>query len=266
MAKYLSVALALLCGLPGVASALELKNIRPCYGLPLGAPRADAKCIPGDILFITYDIEGLSFDSKTGKANYVTTLELLDSKNKTVFEKKTPNETSPQLGGSRMPGDLHIITGRTLAPGKYNIRLTVNDRIANASKAFVYPFELLPQGFGFVGVTAPGVGFPGQNYVAQFALVDMALDKNKQPLVDIMMRVLDETGANQLTKPIYSSFPRDLPEEVNLEKENFIPLQFPIYLNRPGSFMIEVNAADKLSKKTIQLRYPLKVIEVPSAK
>jgi len=101
--------------------------------------------------------------------------------------------------------------------------------------------------------------------MAGFALVDMSLDKNKQPLVDVMMRVLDESG-KEVAKPIYSSLPKDLPEDTNLEKENFLPMQFPIYLNRVGSFQIEINAADKIANKKVQLKYPVKVIDVPGGK
>jgi hypothetical protein len=266
MVKLSSLALLGLCLLPGVSPALQLINITPRYGIPLGAPRTDTKCIPGDVLYITYDIEGLKIDEKTGKANYLTTLELLDSGNKVIFKKETPNESSPQLGGTRMPGDLYIETGRKQAAGKYLIRLTVNDRVAKETKAFVYEFELLPPDFGFVGVLAPAVGFPGQHYVANFILLDMTLDKNQQPSVDIMMRVLDETGKKEVAKPIYSNLPKDLPDDIDLKKDNFVPMQFPIYLNRAGSFIVEINAADKLAKKTIQLKYPLKVIEVPKGK
>ncbi len=262
MARLLFLSLVVLCLAAPAASALELKNVRPCFG-PLGATRGEkTKCLPGDFLFITYDIEGLKLDEKTGKANYLTTLELLDDNNNVPFKKDTPSEILPQLGGNSMPGDLHIILPRTQAPGKYSVRLTVNDRIGKDVKAFVYPFEVIAPSFGFVGVTAPRVGFPGQNYVAGFALVDMALDGKKQPNVHIMMRVLDGTGKNVVTQPILSTLPKDLPEEIDLKKENFVPMQFPIYLNRTGTYLIEVIAEDKISKKSIQLRYPLTVLDV----
>src|SRR5262249_39825468 len=74
-----------LLALIGTASpALELKNVRPSFG-PLGATRTDVKCLPGDVLFINYDIDGLKFDEKNGKANYTTILELIDSNNKVIF-------------------------------------------------------------------------------------------------------------------------------------------------------------------------------------
>src|SRR5947207_13392805 len=100
--RPVALALACLCLPAADASALELKNVRPCYG-PLGATRADTKCTPGDSLFITYDIEGLKLDPKTLRASYSTKLELIDSTNTVAFTKDTPNHVDPQLGGTRMP-------------------------------------------------------------------------------------------------------------------------------------------------------------------
>lgn len=266
MVKLLSVACVALLSIPGVSTALEFKNIRPCYGTPLGATRQDTKLVPGDVLFITFDIDGLMLDDKTGKANYTTTFEVLDPAKKTTVKKEMPNQPAAQLGGTRMPGVMFVETTPTMAAGKYAVRLTVTDKLAKESKSFVYDYELLPAEFGTVGVLAPGIGFPGQNYVANFALVNMGLDKKKQPLVDVMMRVLDESGTKEVAKPIYSSLPKDLPDDANLEKENFVAMQFPVYLNRVGTFVVEINAADKTSNKKLQIRYTLTVVDVPAGK
>ncbi len=90
----------------------------------------------------------------------------------------------------------------------------------------------------------------------------MTLNAGKQPDVDIAMRIYDATGKNLVTPQILSNLPRDMPEEVDLKKTNFVSMQFPIYLNRAGNFIIEIVAQDKLGKKNIQLRYPLTVLDV----
>lgn len=261
--KHSILALALVSLLPGWADALEIKNPRLTHG-PLGATRTDTNFLPGDYLFMSFDIDGLTFDPKTGKASYQTVLELYDSKNKKIFSKDTPNEVSAMLGGTRLPGDLHVIMGRDQAPGKYVIRLIVTDKLTKELKYFDYRFDLLPQSFGLVGVTAPAIGFPGQHYLASFALVDMGLDANKKPNVEVVMKVLDEAGTTPLAKPIYTILPKDLPDEIDLKKENFVPMQFPIYLNRPGRFVIEVDAVDKTNSKRSKLRYTLNVIDISS--
>src|SRR5580765_6595123 len=108
MSRLLTLSLVGMCFCPAGLSALELKNVRPSYG-PLGAARTNTKCVPGDSLFMTYDIEGLKINPKTMRANYVTTLELVDSTGQVAFKKDTPNDVAPQLGGNRMPGDLFVI-------------------------------------------------------------------------------------------------------------------------------------------------------------
>ena len=242
------------------ASALELKNVRPSFG-PQGATRTDVSCLPGDVLFVNYDIDGLKFDDKTGKANFTTILELIDPKGKVIFRKDTPNQKILQLGGTRMPGDLHVIMGRNDAPGKYTIRLTVVDNLVKESKSITYPFELLPQGFGMASVAAPAVGFPGQLYVAQYSLVDMKLDNKGNPNVIVGHRILDKDGKTPVAPDVLFAFPKDLPDEVDLSKNNFHLMQFPIYLNRPGQFTIEILAEDKNSQKKVHLKYPLTVLD-----
>ena len=255
-----ALALAVLCLGPSPLQALEITNIRPSYG-PLGATRSDVKLLPGDVLFMTYDIVGLKFDANTQKASYETKLEFVDGKGTQLFERKTPNSVTAQLGGDRMPGDLHVIIGRNQTPGKYSVRLTVTDQLAKQSKAFVYPVELLPQGFGFVGTTAPAIGFPGQHYMASFAVVDMALDKNKQPNVEVTIKVLDSAD-KAVTRPVIITLPKDIPEGIDIQKENFVPLNYPIYLNRPGQFTVDISATDKTGGKTARLRYTLSVLDL----
>ena len=218
--------------------------------------------MPGDSLFITYDIEGLKTQDKTGRASYVTTLELIDSSNKVAFKKETPNNVNLPLGGTRMPGDLIIVLGSNQKAGKHKVRLTVMDNLAKQAKSFEYAFDVVSPDFSFVGVSAKTVGFPGESYLATFAIVDMTLNAAKQPDVDIAMRIYDAAGKNLVTPQILSNLPRDMPEEVDLKKANFVSMQFPIYLNRTGSFIIEIVAQDKLGKKNIRLRYPLTVLDV----
>ncbi len=256
---------ALLLGLcPNLSEALEIKNVRPTFG-PYGALRTDTKVLPGDTVFLSYDVEGLSVDKKTNKVNFLTTLELVDANEKSLYKKETPTEMVLQLGGDRVPGDLYINTGPKQPPGKYTIRLTILDRSAKQSKAFTYPFELLKEDFGFAGIVAPGIGLPGQNYTAQFALINIALDAKKQPKVDVAMSVKDESG-NIVALPVFVNLPKDLPEDIDLQKVNFVPLTYPIYLNRPGRFTVEITAVDyNANKKRVDLRYTLTVIDLASA-
>ena len=260
--KRTLAALVVLCLVPGLAPAVDIKNIRPSFG-PLGPSRTTTKFLPGDVLFITYDIDALAVDEKTGKAIYETKLEFLDDKQMVLFERKTPNEVVPNLGGARMPGDLHVIIGKDFTPGKYTVKLTVTDKLAKQSKAILYPIQVLPRAFGFIGVMAPAVGLTNQHYLAEFGLVGFVPDaKTKLPKVEITIRVLDQND-----KPVVREskimLPEDLPKNTNGETLELVPLSFPLYLNRTGQFQIDITAVDKNGKNAeIQMRFPLTVVDI----
>ncbi len=254
-------ALVLAVGFPGQAWSLELKNVRPIYG-PLGTVRTDAKFLPGDFIYMTYDIEELKVDVKTRKASLVTIVEFLDNKNTVQFQRETPMEVVLSLGGDRVPGELNLLIQTQQSPGKYKVRLRVTDRLAKQSKSYEYPFEVIAPSFGIIGVLSPAIGVPGQRAHVQFALVNMKLDAKKLPKVEVTMRVLDDEG-KALSLPLKQLLPRDLPEEVkSLEKENFVPLLFPIYLNRPGRFTLAIDAFDQLATRKTELRVPLTVLDL----
>jgi len=263
MKRCIAVVALTLSLLPGTARALELKNVRPSYG-PLGAERKGTKLLPGDVMFMTYEIDGLKFDDKTGKARFETTLEFLQDGKKDALFVNGPvaTEITPQLGGTRIPGDVHVIIGPNRDPGKYTIKLTVTDKIAKDTKSFTYPVEVVAKDFGFVGVNAPTVGFPGQHYMASFGLVGMDLDKKNKPNVEVVIKVLE--NGKPATTPVSILLPRDLPDGIELAKANFVPLSYPLYLNRAGHFTFEITATDKSANKTATLRFPLTVLDVGS--
>jgi hypothetical protein len=262
----LLVASVLVVGLlPGMGAALEISNIKLRYG-PYGATRTELplKVLPKDVLVITYDLSGLSVDAKTGKAKYITTLELLNADKKVIFSKDTTNEPILQLGGGKMPGDLFVQVGAKQAPGKYTIHLKVTDKLEkNPNKAgseFNYPYEVLPDKFGLAGVSAPAIGVPGLPYAAEFALVNFTLDKKNLPKGEVNVRVLDEKGKE--VDAVKHILPVDLPAGVDLTEANILPFRHPIYLNRPGRFTVEITAEDKLGNTKVEMRYPFTVIDI----
>ncbi len=267
----LLVASVLVVGLlPGMSAALEINNIKARYG-PYGAARGDRKYLPKDVIVITYDLSGLNVDAKTGKTKYITKLELLDEQKldkkgmpTVIFgPKETTNEPILQLGGGKMPGDLFVQVGAKQTPGKYTIRLTVTDKLeknANlAASVFSYPYEVLPDKFGLVGVSAPAVGVPGVPYAAEFFLVNSALDKKNQPKGDVNIRVVDEKG--KTVDSVKHVLPIDL-DIANVPDLTMIPFRHPIYLNRPGRFTLEISAEDKLGNAKVQMSYPFTVIDI----
>jgi hypothetical protein len=262
MIRWLVAAALTMSLTPGLSYAIEITNIRPCYG-PFGAKRVGDTWLPGDVVFMAYDIEGLTPDTKTGLVKYTTTLEFVDPAGKILFSKPTPNEFIPALGGNKVPGDLHVFLATKQAPGKYEIRLTVEDEIGKNAKRFIYKFDVAKETFGFAGVSAPSVGFPGQHYSTQFGLVNLQLDKMGMPSAEVTVRVLDDKTRTLVGGAVKMVFPRDLPLDIDLKEANFLPLKNPIYLNRPGRFIVEITATDKLAgSPPVVLSYPITVFDV----
>src|ERR1043165_414568 len=226
-----------------VAKAVDLKNLRPCYG-KLGATRQDNTVLPNDYFFLMYDIERLATDPKNGKVSYITTLELTGP-DKTVQKlPPTPNEAIPELGGKNMPGEAFLRVRRDDPPGKYTLKLTVYDKIAKKEVYAFQTFTVVADTFGITDVNAPAVGFPGQHYVPRFVLVNSTLDGpkgSKFPKVEISMRILEK--GKPVAETVKTYLPDALPFGMNLEEFNAVPLSYPIYVNRPGRYTMEIGRA-----------------------
>src|SRR5262245_29873363 len=144
MWKFPALLLALASLAPGLASAVEVKSVRSTYGGFAGATRPDTKYLPGDVLFLEYELRGLMVGEKTGTVSYYSVLEFFDSSGKSISEKKNPKqELVLQLGGNSVPGDLNAVMGDNQPPGKYKLKLTVYDNNDKSGKPAVleYPFE-----------------------------------------------------------------------------------------------------------------------------
>ncbi len=253
---------------PMQAGKLELTNVRPTYGV-LGAPRPDTKVLPGDIFWLAFDMDNVKTGTD-GKATYSMGVEFLKDGKVLVGEKDKdrPLTADNSLGGNRLPVFAKAEVGLDTAPGEYTMRVTVTDHTAKASAVLERKFQVQPVQFGLVriGTTydpagnmpAPMLGVPGQFMHVNFVAVGFDRDKSKkQPNIHVEMAVLDDKGKPVLTKPDTG----DVSEKNNVpENVRAIPMQFPLTLNRPGKFTVELKATDQVSKKTATARFPLTVL------
>jgi len=274
MWKVSPLALVLWGLLPNPVSSVEIKNVRSTYG-PVavdragnqptlgGALRTDKKIMAGDFIYLMFDIDGLKVDSKTGQAKYELSYALVDKNGKVVVKgETTPLEVRLPLGGTSVPGVASFVIGPEQAPGAYKVKLSVKDRNTKEVKALEYPFEIIASAFGIGAIFAPSYGVPGQYYMTKFIIAKSALDpKDKTPKVEIKMRVLDEAGKD-LGTPILKRYPKELPDGLDLQKNNFVPEYFQVYLNRPGRFTIALDAEDKIGNRKASVRIPLTVLDV----
>jgi hypothetical protein len=252
-------ALTLVWLIPGLANAVELKNVRAVYGYS-GPARADTKFQPGDFVCLVFDIAELKVDPKKFQVSYKIVADFMDSRG-SIEKKETPQEGFLGLGGNSMPGVVIFPIRDKQGPGKYRVKLTVTDRNAKKTKTHDFPLEVVAPEFGIVQVVAPAVVLPGMSYDALFHFVNMGLDGKKKPKVSLSYSILDE-GGKPVVPAAKLSFPDDLPPATDLQKDNFVPQKFPVYCNRAGRFTILIDGHDKIADKRVQLRIPLVVLDL----
>src|SRR5437867_3562965 len=84
---------------PAQAGELTLSNVRSTYGVG-GAVRTGGKFLPGDVVTICFDIEGIKAD-ESGKVLYSIALEVADSDGKMQFRQAPHDlEANACLGGN----------------------------------------------------------------------------------------------------------------------------------------------------------------------
>jgi hypothetical protein len=247
----------------GQAEGLSFSDTRITYGV-LGPVRASHKLLPGDSLFVDFDIKGLSVD-KDNRVRYTTTTEICDSTGKTCFKQPSQELTVVNaLGGNSFPAFARVDLGLDQTPGEYALTVTVTDLANKKSKSLTEKFTVLPKAFGIVGLTVTGdqegntptgLMSVGQNVWLHAAVVGFQRDEKGQPNVDLEVRILDEKGKLTTAKP----FTGNINKEVRA-KANALPLQFLLALNRAGKFTIEVKAMDKPSRKTFGNTFSINVL------
>jgi len=255
------VALAALAALAAPAHALELKNIRSAYGV-LSAPRESRKFLPGDIVTVVFDIEGLKVNEKDGVADLNQVIEIY-GEDKFIRGNRQAIKV-PLFGATTMPGVVQAFMTADNKPGMYKLKVAVEDKIAKATKKLEFDFELLKPAFGIVQPFTPAVAFRDQDFVINFAVTGMKRDKqSKLPDVQVVMRLLRKNGKPLVQTPVKNNIVEWHVEGTNydLTKIPVAPVSLPLVLSQKGEFLIEIVATDQLAKKTDSMRLPLTVLD-----
>lgn len=250
----------------GQTGDLKLVNDRATYGA-LGPPRLDNKLLPGDMYFVTFDIDGLKV-SDTGEVYYKMGMSLKNSAGKEEFRQELIEQRAlNSLGGSRVPAFAHATIGADTPPGDYVFEITVADPATKRETTLKRKFQIEAKKFGIVrlGLTdypngatpVPNLAVPGQTVLVNFGVVGFDRDaKTKQPNITTELRVLDAQGKPTLPKPLTGEANKEVPE-----KWQGIPMQFVLSLNRTGKYTVQLKATDVLAKKTVEQTFDVTVIE-----
>ena len=168
---------------PAQAGELKLTNVRMTIG-ELGPARPNAKILPGDILFIGYDINGLPIDPD-GVVKYKMSMEVMDAAGKSIF-KQEPRELNDYipLRGNTIPARAFVTIGLDQDPGNYVCKVTVEDPKTKAKDTLETKFEVLKREYRhrrastprttIAGqISAPTTGFVGQTIFINFSVVEL---------------------------------------------------------------------------------------------
>lgn len=266
---FCSLALAALTVAP-TQGGLKLANVRMTIG-ELGPPRASSKLLPGDVLFIGYDINGLTIDGD-GTAKYTMAMEVQDTAGKPIF-KQDPRDLADfvPLRGNVIPARAFITIGLDQDPGNYTCKITVTDPKSKSSDTLTTKFEVVKRDFGIVAVyashdesgafSAPTTGVVGQTIFVQFSVATFQRDpKTKQPNVEFQFQISDEKGNPALAKPRTHVQDDKAVNKVD-EKDGAFAMRFPLFMSRPGKFTVKITATDKVANKTVSYELPVSVLQ-----
>jgi hypothetical protein len=262
---WTAFALAVLGAAPAQAGELTLTRVRSTHGI-MGPTRAEDKLLPGDTYVVCFDIGGMAVGAD-GKVSYSMGLEVTDAAGKVLFSQEPANlETTASLGGDRVPAFARIDVGLRQPPGEYTLKVSILDRATGRKGTLTRKATLLPKGFGMVrlALTADAEGniplpvfASGGTAFVHFGAVGFGRDKDsKQPSLRFAVRVLDESGKPTAEKERASEVSKGVPADFLA-----VPMSFPLTLNRPGKFTVEVTATDATSNQRAKLSFPIKVID-----
>jgi hypothetical protein len=264
---------AVLGGTPAQPGELKLTNVRTTAG-ELGPTREVSKLLPGDILFIAFDVEGLTIDAE-GVAQYSMLMEVTNAAGARVLpppgEKLEPRPLSEfvPLRGNKIPARAYVTAGLDQPAGNYNCRIVVTDLKSKAAGTLNMKFEIAKKDFGIVAVytshdpkgelSSPAAGTVGQTVYIWFSIATFDRDpKTKQPDVELEFQLYDDKGAATLPTPRKHIQDAKSPNQVR-DGDGAFSLNFPLFMNRPGKFTVEIKATDRVSKKTATYKLPVTV-------
>src|SRR5688572_3572900 len=220
----------LLCSLLGVgageAGKLEITNPRSTFG-HLGAVRPKGKGIlPGDVAHVAFDINNLKHDSK-GQASYSIAIEVRDGDGEVFFKQEPHNAVAQNFfGGASLPCSAHVEIPVSAKPGTYTWTVTIQDRLSKQSASLTGKGAVLAPEFGLIRigtyadaegkVPVPPVGVVGETLYLNFAAINFARTKKKQPDLKVELKILDENGKATFAQPITGHVKSDIPENLRI--------------------------------------------------
>jgi hypothetical protein len=260
---FVPVIVAALLG--GGQAAPEISDPHLTYG-HLGAPRPKGEGImPGDIAYLSFAIKNLKTDD-AGKIKYSIAIVITDDKGKVIFEQKPVKAFAQHFfGGGSVPAAAQIAVPLETKPGPVHWKITVKDGTTDKSTELKGTGKVLPLDFGLVHVgtyadveehvPVPPIGVVGSNIYLGFGVLGYGRGKDKQPDINVTLRILDDKGKPTFAKALTGRVHQELAPDVHV-----VPLQFALTLDRVGRYTLELSAKCEVCGKTSTVSIPVRIL------
>jgi hypothetical protein len=250
----------------GEPAGPAIVNMHPTYG-HLGAPRPKGQgLLPGEIAHFSFGIQNLKADAN-GRVAYSIAIVITDETGKVIFEQKPAKSIAQHFfGGDTIYAAARIAVPLDAKAGPLNWKLKVTDRTTEKSIELKGQGKVLAPDFGLVQVgtfadaedrvPTPPIGVVGGNLYLSFGVVGFGRGNNKQPDINVNLRILNEQGQPVLAKPLTGHVNQAVAADVKV-----VPLQFGLTLDRAGQYMLELSAQDATSGKTSTVSFPIRIFQ-----
>ncbi len=251
----------------GEASGLKLANVKFTYGIR-GPVRAEQQFLPGDALFLAFDVDGAR-RTPAGQVKGAIGLEVLDEHGKLYYRQAPRDVTVEHPPKGSLPAYTRLQIGLEQPPGKYTLKVTVVDHVGRSSGACTVPFEVGQPQFGIVrttlsadsqGKTPATAILKGRSFWINCELVGFARNSARQePDVATILHVRDESGRAALAHPPGGSVGAQVPPRAHA-----LPLQFVLRLQDAGRYTLVLEATDKVTRRKAVVNLPITVDAPPA--
>ncbi len=242
---------------------LKVENVRATHGF-LGPTREGFTVLPGDFLYIAFDIAGLKPD-KDNSLSFSSTMQIFDSAGKTVQPLKQLGQVAyvNLLAGTRTQHTVLIAVPVDFKAGKYDMKINIEDTNGKNKATLNRQFEVAAPALGVVQfqisqdignlIRLPAVAVVGQPVFVNAAVVGHKADGKTPTAIKAEMVMLDEQN-KPLSAPIGREF--QVPPETPVWH-----VQFDLPVTRAGRFKIQLKATDVKEKKTATLTVPFLAVD-----
>ena len=237
----------------------------------LGPPRPSSKLLPGDILFIGYDITGLTIEPD-GLAKYKMSMEVKDADGKSIF-KQDPRELNDfvPLRGNSIPARAFVTIGLDQDPGNYTCKVTVEDPKTKAKDTLTTKFEVTKREYGIVAVYTtlrPEGGNLRPDHRRPSARPSSSTSASRPS--SAIRRPSNRTSTSSFRFSTRRATARSA-SRASMTRTTSRPsrwtkrkarstMHFPLFMSRPGKFTAKITATDKVANKTATYELPVTIL------